>query len=350
VISSDTTNLDVRNAAIAAGWNQSSFLKVTVNPDVYVYEQYGGSILIAAMSFQGSFPSGVELWNYGIIIGGGGFGGTDGPGYAGSCAVIINSPAQLKIFNYSFIGGGGGGGGAWSIETLVEPNFDGFFVSPGRRLSPGGGGGAGGGPGGSAVYYGYRETKVARGGEGGAVRQQGLPLWQSDRPRATNYVDLFDYTSQPYYALPGGGGARIVLANSFNNGGQGAYHTGDAGYDPYRPYQLLPATGGRQTGGGGGVIFRPGQQAARAGNGGSTRTLVGVTEETTPGVSVGEARGGGGGGYGAAGGSSSLTNSNGTFTNSGGAAGPAIRLVNQSSYIYTRSSSSGFIYGPIATR
>jgi hypothetical protein len=115
-ITSNTENLDVRSAAVAAGWDESSPLAVNISSGVYVWSD---TTATAGMVISGTFSNGVTIINSGYIIGKGG-----NVGLAGGAAVS-NSSSGVSIVNNSgaFIAGGGGGGG----------------------ISGGGGGGAGGG-------------------------------------------------------------------------------------------------------------------------------------------------------------------------------------------------------------
>ena len=119
-ISSDTTNYNLKSAAIAAGWDQTKPLvaTVTINAGVYVYSTSTGSY---AFDTGSSFYAGstLALINNGIILGRGGDGGNGGlettPGTAGgaggpafiaryaTCLGLILSLTQthvLKSFNF----------------------------------------------------------------------------------------------------------------------------------------------------------------------------------------------------------------------------------------------------------
>jgi hypothetical protein len=118
-IAANTTNYNLKSAAIAAGWNQTAPLDatVTINSGVYVYSTSTG-----AYAFQtgATFPAGtvLRLINNGIILGMGGSGGNGGnPNVVGSgFAGNVGGPAMLiqhaiQITNNGSIAGGGGGGG-----------------------------------------------------------------------------------------------------------------------------------------------------------------------------------------------------------------------------------------------
>jgi hypothetical protein len=121
-ISANTTNYNLRAAAVAAGWNQVLPLSatVTINAGVYVY-----STSVGAYAFQTgtTFPAGtsLNLINNGIILGMGGNGGNGGtlPNSQAGVAGTTGGPALLAqqaitITNNGIIGGGGGGGGGGS--------------------------------------------------------------------------------------------------------------------------------------------------------------------------------------------------------------------------------------------
>lgn len=122
-IASNTANLDVRAAAVSAGWNGTSKVVCTINSGVYVYSNSTGSY---ACTISGSFPGGLSLVNNGVIVGRGGDGGQAGRGHADSASyriypsggasggpAFIVSTAVSVTNNGSINGGGGGGGGGW---------------------------------------------------------------------------------------------------------------------------------------------------------------------------------------------------------------------------------------------
>ena len=122
-ISANTANYNLKDAAIAAGWNQVAPLNatVTINSGVYVYSTSTGYYAFQIVS---TFPSGsvISLINNGIILGMGGSGGTGGNASALSNATSGNSggPAlyvqyPTTITNNGVIAGGGGGGGGGNL-------------------------------------------------------------------------------------------------------------------------------------------------------------------------------------------------------------------------------------------
>jgi hypothetical protein len=120
-ISSNTTNYNMKSAAIAAGWNGTSAAAVncTINSGIFVYSTSTGTY---AFDTGSSYPAGstLSLTNNGTIIGKGGNGGMGGTfttgnfnGAAGSAAgpAFIARTAISVTNNGSINGGGGGGGG-----------------------------------------------------------------------------------------------------------------------------------------------------------------------------------------------------------------------------------------------
>jgi len=120
-ISSDTTNYNLKSAAIAAGWTQTVPLvaTITINPSIYVYSTSTGSY---AFDTGSSFYAGstLALINNGIILGRGGNGGTGGLSFTtagtagGSGGPAFIARYAINVTNNGTIGGGGGGGGGGS--------------------------------------------------------------------------------------------------------------------------------------------------------------------------------------------------------------------------------------------
>ena len=111
-ISSNTTNYNLKSAAITAGWDQAQALSatVTINNGIYVYSTSTGTY---AFDTGSTFPAGTTLTliNNGIIQGCGGTGGAGNgnAGVAGGPAFIARH--AITVTNNGTIGGGGGGGG-----------------------------------------------------------------------------------------------------------------------------------------------------------------------------------------------------------------------------------------------
>lgn len=139
-ISGSLVDVNLRSAAVAAGWNGISSVTATVT---------SGSVLNASSNYalviNGSFPNGVSLINNGIIAGRGGVGGAGGTargdlqvanggaaGGAGGHGLLAQVP--VTIFNNGIIAGGGGGGGGGG-STIANQ-----FVDDGSGSGGGGGG------------------------------------------------------------------------------------------------------------------------------------------------------------------------------------------------------------------
>lgn len=159
-ISSNTTNYNLRSAAIAAGWDGTTTLiaTVTINSGVTVYSTSTGT---PAFQTGSPFPSGssLSLVNNGTILGKGGNGGAGGgsslPTGGSSGGPGLTASAAISITNNNRIAGGGGGGGGGGFQNYEQS--ENLFRSGGG----GGGGGIGSGAGGS------RGTGVASPGSDG---------------------------------------------------------------------------------------------------------------------------------------------------------------------------------------
>jgi hypothetical protein len=154
------TDVNLRTAAISAGWPGSGAVSATVPSANTIQASTTGTY---ALTINGSWPGGVTLNNQGVIQGRGGDGGTGGPsapasapsyaGFPGSnagTALLVSVPVTINNTG-SINGGGGGGGGGSATGNTVGP-----------RLGGGGGGGGGG-------------IGVSSGGAGGSGRSGGNP-------------------------------------------------------------------------------------------------------------------------------------------------------------------------------
>lgn len=152
-IASNTTNVNLRSAAITAGWNQSSALQATINSGVVVYSTSTGSY---AMTVNGSFPGGVTLVNNGTILGAGGAGGNGGgnSGSAAGPALTVSSAITINNASGRIAGGGGGGGGGNNNSYCIAPTKTGCSTYQ-FDGGCGGGGGIGNGAGGSGTVSGF---------------------------------------------------------------------------------------------------------------------------------------------------------------------------------------------------
>jgi hypothetical protein len=126
-ISANTTNYNLRAAAVTAGWNQTSPLNatVTINAGVYVSSTNTGTY---AFDTGSTFPAGttLALINNGTILGMGGRGsdscatGSDASYQQPTTIASVGGPGliaryAISITNNGIIsGGGGGGGGGWA--------------------------------------------------------------------------------------------------------------------------------------------------------------------------------------------------------------------------------------------
>ena len=177
-ITSNTTDYNIKTAAIAGGWNQTTAMNatITINTGIYVYASTTGTY---GMQTGVTFPAGSKLAiiNNGFIVGHGGSGGsgaTTGAGTGGGPAFLASN--AVSITNNGTIGGGGGGGGGCSsgfAGATGGGGGGGIVLGPGGGAGGGGAGGAGtlsapgaggtggAGPGGAGGGYG------AAGGAGG---------------------------------------------------------------------------------------------------------------------------------------------------------------------------------------
>lgn len=139
---SNVQNLNIKSAAIAAGWNGTSpiTVNVTVNSGVIVSSASTGS---PAVTTDTGWPAGcvINLTNNGIICGKGGNGGVGNTTWAvtesmnGTAGgVAISALQAIVITNNNIIGGGGGGGGGGDV------NNDGGGCCGGQAGNPGSGG------------------------------------------------------------------------------------------------------------------------------------------------------------------------------------------------------------------
>ena len=132
-ISANQTNANLASLGTAAGWNGTSKLIATVNSGVYISSNTTGT---PALTVNGSFPSGVELINGGIIVGMGGAGGRGATGgtNGGGGGTALSVSSAISINNTGTIAGGGGGGAGGGAGSYSDKS--GTFT-----LAGGGGGG-----------------------------------------------------------------------------------------------------------------------------------------------------------------------------------------------------------------
>jgi hypothetical protein len=187
-ILNNTTDVNVRQLAINAGWNQSDKVIATIGSGVIIS---GSSDATPALVIDGSWPSGIELINNGIIQGCGGKGGnggstdpeggTDGTGSASQGTAGSNggtalsaSVAVIITNNGSIRGGGGGGGGGGSIFGY-EPRFNNSTRGD-YTLTVSGGGGGGGKSGNINSLFGLAGIQVDDVDNGDQAEVFNLPL------------------------------------------------------------------------------------------------------------------------------------------------------------------------------
>lgn len=159
VIAANTSNYNIRNRAVALGWDQVTPLQatVTINSGVFVS---GTDVNTPAFDTGASIPAGstLSLTNNGAIIGMGGFGGAGGSATAAAGAnaagvtataggtgafggIALRALAAITVNNQGTIAGGGGGGaGAGGGYLSAAAKGGGNVVS--KVWGGGGGGGA----------------------------------------------------------------------------------------------------------------------------------------------------------------------------------------------------------------
>jgi hypothetical protein len=153
-ISANTTNYDIRAAAISAGWDGVTPLTatITINSGVFVGSTSTSGFSIDSNS-SGSFPVGttISIVNNGTIVGCGGDGGAGGNATStapstqgvtagstgGTGGTAIRARCPISITNNGIISAGGGGGGGGGAAARASS-------SVGNACEGGGGGGGGG--------------------------------------------------------------------------------------------------------------------------------------------------------------------------------------------------------------
>lgn len=307
VASSSGVTWDLRAWAVGKGWSGTTKLWVRID-STSSFLRASPSVLI-----QGSFPAGLEVTNYGVIIGYGG-GGANGSGSAGSgsAGLQITSTSPIIFNNYGIIAGGGGGGGNGGYVSVgVSDNKPG---SGGTYLYAGGGGGAGGGPGGNGT--GYSPAFTFSGGSGAA----GLGVNGSNgagKPGGYGFGGgaggggggiYYQISDSTWYGGGGAGGGTVIGGS----GGTGGNATG------------FPTT-----------TIKIGGNGGTSGNSGISGTIAYSWTGITP---INASGGGGGGGFGAAGG-------NGGQGNPGYPGGASVI---KSAAVSTTFNNFGTIYGAVA--
>lgn len=187
-VSADTTNYNMKTAAINAGWNQVAPLRltVTVNSGVKI-----GSTTTAAYAFDtgNGFPVGTEinLVNNGKIYGKGGNGGAIGtPGGAGGPALIARLTLTLTNNDTIGGGGGGGGGGSYGVGGGGQGITGGSGFQSGTDTAPGSG----------------QAFAIGRGGSGGSLGSSGS-IGGTDEQQAPQNVPYGQNGGAPGNAIQG---------------------------------------------------------------------------------------------------------------------------------------------------
>jgi len=237
-ISANTTNYDIRAAAIADGWDGTSTLtaNVVINSGVYVYSTVAANPAFTTNT-SGSFPTGttLKLVNNGVIQGMGGYGGAGGNAYAvintetasvgqqgqsGGHACDID--AAIDIWNNGTISGGGGGGGGGGAAAYAASSIGNACV---------GGGGAGGWGGGVGGLKGVQTESVTdlytygpsgvyitgSDGTSGSLTSRGTYGWYQRVMVFTETISSFKSTW--YQRARGGNGGNGGLAGSAGTDG-----------------------------------------------------------------------------------------------------------------------------------
>jgi len=177
-ITSNTTNANLRALALAAGWDGSTFVICTINSGVVISGNTAGNST-AAMTIDGSFPTGVTLINNGQIRGRGGNGGngsfhngTSGSGGRGGRALRVAVAASID--NQGNIwAGGGGGGGSGSGKSCNGATCAGGGGGGGRSSNINSAGGAGGNSNATAGASGTLASAGAGGAGGETIGKAG---------------------------------------------------------------------------------------------------------------------------------------------------------------------------------
>ena len=147
-ISSNQINLNLRTAAVNAGWNQYARVEATIAGGVVISCSSTNALIV-----DGSWPLGVTLINYGYILGRAGNGGAGGAstdqayngagGGWGTTGLAVYVPITINNQGVIAGGGGGGGGGAGAFANASGGSTKGgdAWVAYGRAGGGGGGGG-----------------------------------------------------------------------------------------------------------------------------------------------------------------------------------------------------------------
>lgn len=229
-INSVTTNINVYNLAVTAGWNAIIPVRAIVNINANVYSTSTATAAIIASGFPTGSRVFINIATGKYVVGAGGLGGGiwSGPtnGAAGGTAIYTRN--TTFITNLGTIGGGGGGGGAGSSNYYNDGGYNNAYNGGG-----GGGGGAGLGAGGTGVSYaGWvagnygTDGTISAGGAGGVASTQDIVAY--DAEYGTIPIDTI------YSGVGGAGGA---LGTAGSNG------TNSASYNIFYNAALGGASG-----------------------------------------------------------------------------------------------------------
>lgn len=224
------TDVNLRNAAITAGWPGSGAVQATINSGTTIQSSSTGSY---ALTINGAWPGGVTLNNNGTVIGRGGDGGTGGistnspggpsdgvPGGAGGTAILVSVPATINNAGGVISGGGGGGGGGGGQSTSSRSRSSGGGGGGGIGVSLGGAGGTGssGPSGGGPGTPGTAGTLTAFGTGGAEGPHPGSSLSGGVGGNGGSYGSSGSPGSYPGSSRTpgsGGGAGNAVSGNSF---------------------------------------------------------------------------------------------------------------------------------------
>ena len=263
--SAQGANLNLRDAAIAAGWDGVAVLKM-----VNIGNIYSNSTGTAALTINGSFPRGVTLQQASGVYGRGGDGGPgSGPnpidsqpaanygsgaaGGGGGTAIAVSVPVTIQHQGVTSGGGGGGGGGGTGKCSRIDPAYG--TLGAHSCSAAGGGGGSGyglgsGGGGGGGTNYNSTYPHSAPGHNyaagAGTGSSLGGPPGSGGNHAAIGHVEP-GYGTLVSAAVGGHGGTGGLFASAGAGGGTGYIGGNSAGRS-----DLSSAGGG---GGGGGSAF-----------------------------------------------------------------------------------------------
>lgn len=179
ISSNRSTPTSLNSYAVSQGWDGASKLVVTIGSGVVLSSN---TTATPALTISGSYPSGVEVVNNGVIVGMGGAGGIGiwyngggGSGLSGGTALSVSSSVTFTNNGTIAGGGGGGGGGNGRGNGAIGGNGGGgrsgltnSLGGYGENTSPGNPGTySAPGAGQSGSCYTYKNESIC-GGNGGA--------------------------------------------------------------------------------------------------------------------------------------------------------------------------------------